>query len=102
MNENLRVLATAEDATVVRRNGHAVNIIFVFGSHLMAFDGRVPSFGTLTEGPQSNGFVSATRHQKLPIVREFHCVDIFGVTRQIAALKQLKLLFGFGRTVGIK
>ena len=102
MNENLWVLATAEDATVVRRNSHAVNRVVVFGPHLMAFDGRVPSFGTLTEGPQSNGFVSATRHQKLPIVREFHCVDKVGVTHTIAALKQLRLLFGFGGTVGSK
>ena len=102
MNENLRVSSAAEDATVVRRNGHAENIIFVFGSHLMDFDGRIDSFDALTEGPQSDGFVSATRHQKSSIAREFHCEDIVGVTRQIATLKQLRLLFGFGRTIGRK
>ena len=102
MNEDLRVVATTEGATVVKRNGHAVNRVVVFGSHLMAFDGRVPSFGALTEGPQPNGFVCATRHQESSIAREFHCEDAAGMTHTIAALKQLRLLFGFGGTVGSK
>ena len=102
MNENLRVSSAAEDATVVRRNGQAEDKVVVFGLHLMAFDGRVPSFGALTEGPQSNRFVCATRHQKSSIAREFHCEDAAGMTQQVAALKQLRLLFGFGGTVGSK
>ena len=102
MNENLRVSSAAEDATVVGRNGHAENRVVVFGPHLMAFGGRVPSFGALTEGPQSNRFVSATRHQESSIAREFHWEDKVGVTHTITALKQLRLLFGFGRTIGSK
>jgi len=102
VNENLRVVSTAEDATVVGRNGHAENRAVVFGPHLMDFGGRVPAFCALTEGPQSNGFVSATRNQKSSVAREFHFEDTVGVTHTIAALKQLRLLFGFGRTIGSK
>ena len=89
MNENLRVASTAEDAIVIGRNGHAENRVVVFGPHLIAFDGQVPSFDALTEGPQSNGSVSTTRHQESSVVREFHCEDKVGVTQQISALKQL-------------
>ena len=105
MNENLRVVATAEDSAGVLRNGQAANNhnnVVVFGPHQADIDGRVPSFDALTEGPQSNRFVCATRHQESSIAREFHCEDAAGMTHTITSLKQLRLLFGFGGTVGSK
>ena len=92
VNEDIRVLATAEDATAIGWNGDAINKGFVFGHHLMMNWWCGLSFFAIAERPQTNGFICTSRDDERRVGGELHCGDISSVPDQIVALQESRLL----------
>ena len=81
MNEDFPVISTTEEASVVWCKGQTVHAKAVSSIHLNWAD------GVLTDGPQEDDVVPATRCQQSPVVRELDWIDTALVTNKVLAVE---------------
>ena len=81
MNEDFPVQSTTEEASGVWCKGQTVHARAVSSFHLNWAD------GVLTDGPQADDGVTATRCQQSPVVWELDCDDTVLLTNKVLAVE---------------